>query len=104
MPKKKAKAKNKVKKQAEKYCAEAQEEIKIKGEQLIEKVKKLIKEGNVRRITIKDKKKKVILSFPLTVGVIGAVLAPLLAAVGAVAALVTECTISIERKGKKKKK
>lgn len=104
MPKKKAKTKSKAKKMADKYCKEAQEEIKVKSEQLIEKVRKLVKEGNIRKITIKDKKKKVILSFPLTVGVIGAVLAPLLAAVGAVAALVTECTISIERKTKRKKK
>ncbi len=77
--------------------AEQHEEFKVQGEELIKKIKELIKEGNVRKVTIKDKDGKVILSFPLTLGVVGAVLAPLLAAVGAVAALVTECTISVER-------
>jgi len=78
--------------------AEQNEEFKVSGEELLKKVKELIKEGNVRKVTIKDKDGKVILSFPLTLGVVGAVLAPMLAAVGAVAALVTECTISVERK------
>jgi len=77
-----------------------EEEIKVKGEQLLEKTKQIIKEGNVRKITIKDKGGNVILSIPVTIGVIGAVLAPILAAVGAVAALVAECTISVERKKK----
>ncbi len=77
--------------------AEKYEEFKVNGEELLKKVKELIKEGNVRKVTIKDKDGKVILSFPLTLGVVGAVLAPMLAAVGAVAALVTECTISVER-------
>jgi hypothetical protein len=74
------------------------EEFKVKGEQVIAKVKELIQEGNVRKISIKGKDGNVIIEFPLTFGVIGAVLAPVLAAVGAVAALVTECTISVERK------
>ncbi|MFA5034160.1 MAG: DUF4342 domain-containing protein [Candidatus Margulisiibacteriota bacterium] len=74
------------------------EEFKVSGEQLLKKINELIKEGNVRQITIKDKEGKTIISFPLTFGVIGAALAPVLAAVGAVAALVTECTISVERK------
>ena len=78
--------------------AEKNEEFKVSGEELLKKVKELIKEGNVRKVTIKDKDGKPILSFPLTLGVVGAVLAPMLAAVGAVAALVTECTISVERK------
>ncbi len=78
----------------------AHEEFKVKGEQLVEKVKQIIKEGNVRKITIKDKNNNVIVAFPLTLGVIGAVLAPLLAAVAAIAALVTECTISVERREK----
>jgi hypothetical protein len=76
------------------------EEMKVSGEQLLAKVREIIQEGNVRRITIKDKANNVILSIPITIGVIGAVIAPILAAVGAVAALVTECTISVERKGK----
>lgn len=74
------------------------EEFRVSGEKLLAKVKKLIKEGNVRKITIKDKKGKVLVEFPLTIGVVGAVLAPILAAVGAIAALVTECTISVERR------
>jgi hypothetical protein len=63
----------------------------------LKKVKELIKQGNIRKITISDKEGKVIASFPLTVGVVGVVIAPVLAAVGAIAALVSECTISVER-------
>lgn len=73
------------------------EHFKVSGSELLKKVKGLIKEGNVRRITIINKEGKEILVLPLTVGVVGAVLLPPLAAVGAVAALVTECTISVER-------
>lgn len=74
------------------------EEFRVEGEELLKKVKELIKKGNVRKITIKDKKGKEIMSIPLTVGVVGALIAPALAAVGAVAALVTECTVVVERK------
>lgn len=74
-----------------------QEEFKISGEELLGKVKHLIQEGNVRSITIINKDGKTIMELPLTIGVVGAVLAPVLAAVGAVAALVTECTIKVER-------
>lgn len=73
------------------------EEFKVNGEELLKKVKQLINDGNVRRITIKNKEGKSILELPLTVGVVGAVLAPPLAAVGAVAALLTECSIAVER-------
>lgn len=73
------------------------ESFKVSGENLLKKVKELIKEGNVRKITIKDKSGKELMSFPLTFGVVGAVIAPILAAVGAVAALIGECTISVER-------
>jgi hypothetical protein len=73
------------------------ESFSINGEQLLKKVKELIAEGNVRKITIVDKSGKNLMSFPLTVGVVGAVFAPILAAVGALAALVGECTISVER-------
>ena len=76
------------------------EEFKVSGESLIKRVKELIAEGNVRKITIKDKNDKTLVVFPLTIGVVGAVVAPVLAAVGAIAALVTECTISVEREGK----
>jgi len=75
-----------------------QEEFKVKGEDLIAKVKQLINEGNVRRIIIKDKENKTLIEVPLTIGVVGIVLAPVLAAVGAIAALVTECTIIVERR------
>ena len=77
------------------------EEFKVEGEDLLKKVKKLIHEGNVRQISIRNKDGKVIVELPLTVGVVGAVLAPPLAAVGAIAALVTECTIIVLREDKK---
>ncbi len=73
------------------------EVFRVSGEELLKKVKDLIKEGNIRSIAISDKKGKAIMSLPLTVGVVGAVLVPVLAAVGAVAALLTECTITVER-------
>jgi hypothetical protein len=76
------------------------DEFKVNGELLLAKVKEIIKEGNVRKITIKGKDGTELMSFPLTLGVVGALLAPVLAAVGAVAALVTECTISVERDSK----
>jgi hypothetical protein len=73
------------------------ETFTLKGEQLLKKIKELIDEGNVRKITIHDKTGKEIMSFPLTIGVVGAVLAPVLAAVGALAALIGECSLSVER-------
>ena len=73
------------------------EEFKVSGDQLLKKVKDLIRQGNIRRITIKDQHGKTILIIPLSLGVIGAVLAPPLAAIGAVAALITECSITVER-------
>ncbi len=72
------------------------EEIKVTGDQLVKKVKELVKEGNVRRIIIKQRGKR-ILEIPLTLAVIGVAFAPLLAAVGALAALITECTLEVER-------
>ena len=76
--------------------AQIEEAFKVTGENLLKKVKELIQEGNVRRIIIK-KGGKTIIEFPLTVGVVGAVIAPVLAAIGAIAALIGECTISVER-------
>jgi len=73
------------------------EEFKVKGEDLMEKIKAIVKEGNARKVIIKDKDGKEIFSFPVTAGVIGIVLAPVFAAVATLAALVTECTIAIER-------
>lgn len=73
------------------------EEFEVKGEDVLRKVKELIKEGNVRSVIIKNKDGKVLVQFPLTVGVVGAVLIPVFAAIGAIAALVAECTIVVER-------
>ena len=70
---------------------------KVSGENLIKTVKDLIAQGNVRHITIKDKSDKVIVEFPLTIGVVAAALLPVFAAVGAIAALIGECTISVVR-------
>lgn len=78
------------------------EEFKVNGEELLAKVKEIIREGNVRRLIIKDKDGKVMIEIPLTIGVVGIVLAPVLAAVGAIAALVTECSIVVEREEEKK--
>ncbi len=74
------------------------ETYEISGEKLLAKVKELIKEGNIREITIKDKKGKTLVVLPLALGVVGAVLLPPLAVVSAIAALVTECTITVKRK------
>lgn len=74
------------------------EEFKVSGEELLAKIKKLIKKGNIRRIIIKNEKGKTLIEIPLTYAVIGAVIAPVLAAVGAIAALVTNCTIVVEKK------
>ena len=73
------------------------EEFKVRGEDLLNKVKEIINEGNVRRIIVKNKEGKTLVELPLTIGVVGAALAPMLAAVGAIAVLVTECTIVVER-------
>lgn len=73
------------------------EEFKINGDGAVKKIKELIHEGNVRRITIKDSEGKTIAEFPLNIGVVGVLLAPTLAAIGAITALLTECTIAVER-------
>jgi len=72
------------------------EKIESKGEEALEQVKRLIAEGNVRRVRIRQKD-HIVAEFPLTFGVVGAVLAPVVAAIGAVAALITDCTIEVER-------
>ncbi|MGN6568761.1 MAG: DUF4342 domain-containing protein [Flavipsychrobacter sp.] len=79
------------------------ESFSINGEQLLRKVKELIEEGNIRRITISDKSGKELMSFPLTVGVVGVLVAPVLAAVGGLAAMIGECTITVEREGNEQK-
>ena len=72
--------------------------FEVKGDELLKKVKEIIREGNVRQISILDKTGKTLVIFPLTLGVVGAVLVPILAVVGTLAALLTECTIKVERK------
>jgi hypothetical protein len=74
------------------------EEFKVSGEELLAKIKELIKEGNIRRIIIKNEKSETLVEIPLSYAVVGALLAPTLAAVGAIAALVTKCTIVVEKK------
>ena len=74
------------------------EEIKVQGEQLLGKVRELVHEGNVRRIVIENEKGETLVELPLTVGVVGTLLLPMAAAVGAIAAVVTECTIRFDRR------
>ena len=73
------------------------EEYKVGGDKVISKIRELIHKGNVRRIIIKNDDGKSLIEVPLTVGVVGAVVAPVWAAIGAVAALVTNCSIEVER-------
>jgi hypothetical protein len=73
------------------------EEFRVDGEKLIGKVKEVIHAGNIRRIIIKDKDGKTVLEIPMTFGVVGVLIAPQLAAIGAIAALLTEATVVIEK-------
>ena len=73
------------------------EEHRVTGDELLAKVKELLHEGNVRRITIKKEDGDTLIEIPLTLGVVGAVLLPVLAGVGAIAALVADCTIVVEK-------
>lgn len=77
---------------------EYKEEYKVSGDDIMKKVKEIIKAGNARRIILKNEKGESLMEIPLTFAVVGAVLAPVLAAVGALAALLTECTITVIRK------
>ena len=72
------------------------ETFKVKGDELLDEVKRIIHEGNVRRVVIRQGT-RVVVEFPVTVGVVGALAAPVLAMLGALAAFVTECTIAVER-------
>lgn len=74
------------------------EEFQVKGEELLAKIKELVHEGNIRRIVIAGEDGKSIIELPVTVGVVGALLLPMFVAVGAVAAVVTNCTIRVERR------
>lgn len=73
------------------------QEFSVDGDQLLAKVRELVHEGNVRRLTIKTDEGRTMLEVPLTIGVIGAALLPVFAAIGALAALATRCTIVVER-------
>jgi len=73
------------------------EEHKVRGDNLVGKVKEIIHEGNVRRITIRNDDGKELIEIPLTIGVVGTLLLPAWAAIGAIAALVTNCSIVVER-------
>jgi hypothetical protein len=88
------------------YCSECGapversewEEFQVSADDLVHRVKDLIHEGNIRRILVRNEKGDTLLEIPVTVGVIGALFAPYLAALGAIAALATRCTIAVERK------
>lgn len=73
------------------------EEFKVNGSEIIDKIKELIHEGNIRRVIIKNEEGKTLIEIPLTLGVVGAAFVPVLAAVGAIAALVAKMTIVVEK-------
>jgi len=73
------------------------EEFHVNGEELLAEIKKVLKEGNIRRVIIKNKEGKVVFEIPLTLGVVGALIAPQLAAIGAIAALLSEATVVVEK-------
>lgn len=80
------------------------ESYKVSGDEILSKIKEIIKEGNARRIIIKNEKEETIIEFPLTIGAIGIVLAPIFAAVGTLTALATHCTIIVEKREPEDKK
>ena len=73
------------------------EEFQVNGDRLIQQLKELVRQGNIRRITLKTDEGKTLIEIPLTIGVVGAVLLPVWAAIGAIAALVARCTIVLEK-------
>ena len=73
------------------------EEFKVSGDELISKVKELVRQGNIRRVIIKNEEGRTLIDIPLTLGVVGALIAPQLAALGAIAALITHGTIVVEK-------
>jgi len=73
------------------------EEFKVDGEKLLTRIKELIHEGNIRRVIIKDKDGRTMLEVPVTIGVVSVLIAPQLAAIGAIAALLTEATVVVEK-------
>ena len=77
---------------------ERSEEYEVRGEDLLSRIKELVREGNIRRITIRSEQGNTLIEIPLAIGVVGAMLLPVWASVGALAALVTNCTIAVERR------
>ena len=73
------------------------EEFRVNGEQLVAKIKEILREGNIRRLIIKDKDGRTLIEVPLTIGVVGVILVPVWAAIGAIAALVVEATVVVEK-------
>ena len=73
------------------------EEFQVSGDMLVAKIKELVHEGNIRHVAIKNEDGRTLVDIPLTLGVVGTLLAPQLAAIGAIAALVTRCTIAVEK-------
>jgi DNA replication initiation complex subunit (GINS family) len=73
------------------------EEFQVSGDMLVAKIKEVVHEGNIRHIAIKNEDGRILVDIPLTLGVVGTLLAPQLAAIGAIAALVTRCTIAVEK-------
>lgn len=73
------------------------EEFNVNGEELLARIKDLIRQGNIRRVIIKNKEGRTLMEIPLTLGVVGALLAPTLATIGAIAALLSEATIVVEK-------
>ncbi|WP_419934016.1 DUF4342 domain-containing protein [Candidatus Palauibacter sp.] len=73
------------------------EQYEVRGTNLVRKIKEILREGNVRRLTIRNEEGKELIEVPLALGVVGTLLLPAWAAIGAIAALVTNCTIVVER-------
>jgi hypothetical protein len=76
----------------------SEEVFQVKGDELKQKIKDILREGNARRIIIKNKSGKTLIEFPVTVGVVGVLLAPVWIAVGGIAAVVAECSITVEKR------
>ena len=87
-----------VQEESEEGTGEKHEEYSVCGEDLLSRVKELVREGNIRRITIRSDEGNTLIEIPLAIGVVGAMLLPVWAAIGAIAALVTNCTIAVERR------
>ena len=83
---------------AQKTTREHEQDFKVSGHDVVKKIKEIIKAGNARRIILKNEKGEVMMEIPMTFAVVGVALAPVLAAVGALAALVAECTITVVKK------